>query len=148
MDTTTRNTNTPKTVAIIGSGWSGCHTALELSSTGKYTVTILEKSADIFAGVSGQFGIRIHRGPHYPRSSGTRESCRRSFDRFTEKYRDLVVPVDPAVYSLARYDSMGKESKVKGVTILFFQLGEPASGAKGNKSEKDEGFAPGQTYWR
>jgi glycine/D-amino acid oxidase-like deaminating enzyme len=112
MDTITRNTNTPKSVAIIGSGWSGCHTALELSSTNQYTVTILEKPTDIFAGVSGQFGIRIHRGPHYPRSSGTRESCRRSFDRFTEKYRDLVVPVDPAVYSLARYDSMGKESKV------------------------------------
>ncbi|KAL3442030.1 hypothetical protein BJX65DRAFT_287649 [Aspergillus insuetus] len=110
MDTTT--SNTPKSVAIIGSGWSGCHTALQFSSTGQHTVTILEKSNDIFAGVSGQFGIRIHRERHYPRSSRTGESCRRSFDRFTEKYRDLVVPVDPAVYSLARYDSMGKESKV------------------------------------
>ncbi|KAL2827310.1 hypothetical protein BJY01DRAFT_241176 [Aspergillus pseudoustus] len=101
----------PKTIAIIGGGWSGCHTAVELAAAG-HQVTILEKGADIFNGVSGQFGIRIHRGPHYPRSSGTRKSCRRTFDRFTEKYRELVVPVNPAIYSLARYDSMGKESKV------------------------------------
>ncbi|KAL3465706.1 hypothetical protein BJX64DRAFT_285309 [Aspergillus heterothallicus] len=105
------NHTAPKTIAIIGGGWSGCHTALELATAG-YSVTILEKGRDLFSGVSGQFGIRIHRGPHYPRSSGTRESCRRDFSRFTSKYHELVVPVNPAVYSLARYDSTGRESKV------------------------------------
>ncbi|KAJ0419535.1 hypothetical protein BJY00DRAFT_313922 [Aspergillus carlsbadensis] len=132
--------NPPKTVAIIGSGWSGCHTALELSSTTttsspkRYTVTILEKAPAIFASVSGQFGIRIHRGPHYPRSSGTRESCRRSFDRFTEQYRDLVVPVDPAVYSLARECSTadvgefvrGGKSALSEVECAF-KLDEPCA---------------------
>ncbi|KAL3470493.1 hypothetical protein BJX99DRAFT_267403 [Aspergillus californicus] len=100
-----------KTIAIIGGGWSGCHVALELADAGHH-VTIIEKGDDIFHGVSGQFGIRIHKGPHYPRSSGTRDSCRRTFVRFCSKYPELVVNVKPAIYSLGRTDSNGCKSKV------------------------------------
>ncbi|KAL4928121.1 FAD-dependent oxidoreductase [Aspergillus undulatus] len=105
-----------KSVVIIGGGWSGCHTALELAAAG-YNVTLIEKGAELFQGVSRQFGIRIHRGPHYPRSSSTRESCRRTFDRFCEKYPEVVVPVQPAIYALAHRDSTGRESKVDADTF-------------------------------
>lgn len=64
-----------KTIAVIRGGWSGCHTALELASAG-HEITLIEKGPELFNGVSGQFGICIHKGPHYPRSSGTRDSCR------------------------------------------------------------------------
>ncbi|KAL4962727.1 FAD-dependent oxidoreductase [Aspergillus stella-maris] len=100
-----------KTIAIIGGGWSGCHTALELTAAG-YQVTLIEKGPELFNAVSGQFGIRIHKGPHYPRSYGTRESCRRTFNRFCAKYPEVVVPVRPAIYALAQKDSTGHESKV------------------------------------
>ncbi|KAL4869916.1 hypothetical protein BDV12DRAFT_195919 [Aspergillus spectabilis] len=104
------------TIAVIGGGWSGCHTALELAAAG-HQVTMIEKGQHLFHGVSGTFGIRVHKGPHYPRSSGTREACRRSFVRFCEKYSELIVPVKPAIYSLARVDSTGHESKVNADTF-------------------------------
>ncbi|RDW67487.1 FAD-dependent oxidoreductase [Aspergillus mulundensis] len=103
-------------IAIIGGGWSGCHTALELANAGHH-VTIIEKGSELFNGVSGQFGIRIHKGPHYPRSSGTRDSCRRTFESFCLKYPEIVVPVEPAIYALAGKDSMGRESKVDAETF-------------------------------
>ncbi|KAL4995213.1 hypothetical protein BDV10DRAFT_188240 [Aspergillus recurvatus] len=105
-----------KSIAVIGGGWSGCHTALELANAG-YQVTLVEKGSELFNGVSGQFGIRIHRGPHYPRSSGTRDSCRRTFEAFCQKYPEVVVPVEPAIYALAGRDSMGRESKVDADTF-------------------------------
>ncbi|KAL4986497.1 hypothetical protein BDW68DRAFT_198002 [Aspergillus falconensis] len=105
-----------KTIAVIGGGWSGCHTALELANAG-HPVTLIEKGSELFNGVSGQFGIRIHKGPHYPRSSGTRDSCRRTFESFCQKYPELVVPVEPAIYAFANTDSKGKESKVDADTF-------------------------------
>ncbi|KAL4747967.1 hypothetical protein BDW72DRAFT_196251 [Aspergillus terricola var. indicus] len=105
-----------KTIAVIGGGWSGCHTALELASAGRQ-ITLIEKGSELFNGVSGQFGIRIHKGPHYPRSLGTRDSCRRTCESFYQKYPELVVPVEPAIYALADRDSMGKESKVDAETF-------------------------------
>ena len=48
-------------IAIIGGGWTGCHLAISLSKLG-HDVTILERNTDIFQGVSGNFGIRLHKG--------------------------------------------------------------------------------------
>ena len=48
-------------IAIIGGGWTGCHLAISLSKKG-HDVTILERNTDIFQGVSGNFGIRLHKG--------------------------------------------------------------------------------------
>ena len=88
-------------IYIIGSGWYGCHIALVLAKLG-YEVTILEKNKDIFQGTSGQFGIRLHEGPHYPRSKLTRESCRRNGEEFKQCYPELVIPhcysLDPQVF--------------------------------------------------
>jgi len=98
-------------IGIIGGGWYGCHIALALSKLG-HEVTIFEKNDDIFKGVSGNFGIRLHKGPHYPRSEATRESCRESFKQFCETYSDLVVQHEYSIYALGREDALGHTSKV------------------------------------
>lgn len=98
-------------IGIIGSGWYGCHLALALAKKG-VDVTIFEKNDDIFSGVSGKFGIRLHKGPHYPRSEKTRESCKRAFDEFCETYPELVIKHDYATYALGEIDSLGDPPKV------------------------------------
>ena len=64
----------PKKVIIVGGGWYGAHLALALKKA-EYDVEIFEKNDDIFKAVSGNFGIRLHKGPHYPRSPETRKTC-------------------------------------------------------------------------
>ncbi|RAP34550.1 hypothetical protein B1207_15635 [Legionella quinlivanii] len=98
-------------IAIIGAGWYGCHLALALAKAG-YKVTLIDKNKDIFQGISGQFGIRLHCGSHYPRSPETRESCRRGFEKFMTTYPDLVVDHEYSIYAVGNNDSMGKPSHV------------------------------------
>jgi hypothetical protein len=98
-------------IYIIGSGWNGCHTALYLTKKG-HSVTILEKNTDIFQGTSGQFGIRLHSGPHYPRSEATRESCRRGGLEFKRRYPELVIPHQYSIYGLGSLDSDNHPPKV------------------------------------
>lgn len=98
-------------IGIIGAGWYGCHIALVLKKAG-HDVMIFEKNDDLFKGVSGNFGIRLHKGPHYPRSHATRESCRESFVQFCETYPDLVVEHEFSIYALGKEDALGQPSKV------------------------------------
>ena len=93
-------------IGIIGGGWYGCHVAVALSKKG-HKVTLFEKSSDVFQGVSGDFGQRLHKGPHYPRSFETRESCRRSHNEFLERYPELVVKHEYSTYALGITDSIG-----------------------------------------
>ena len=103
-------------IYIIGSGWYGCHTALYLAQAG-HTVTILEKNLDIFQGTSGQFGIRLHSGPHYPRSAATRESCRRGGAEFKRRYPELIIPHQYSIYALGILDADRQPSKVSQKTF-------------------------------
>ena len=98
-------------IGIIGSGWTGCHLALELAKAG-HQVTLFEKGGSISSGVSGEFGIRLHRGPHYPRSEGTRENAQACFGRFREAYPDLVVDHEEAIYAHGVSDVLRQPSKV------------------------------------
>ncbi len=98
-------------IYIIGSGWYGCHIALYLVQAG-HNVTLLERNSDIFQGTSGQFGIRLHSGPHYPRSAATRESCRRGGAEFKQHYPELVVPHQYSIYALGTLDADKNPSKV------------------------------------
>ncbi|KAL8676147.1 MAG: hypothetical protein Q9186_007301 [Xanthomendoza sp. 1 TL-2023] len=98
-------------IGIIGSGWTGCHLSLELAKAG-CQVTLFEKGNAISSGVSGEFGIRLHRGPHYPRSEGTRQNARACFDRFREAYPELVVDHEEAIYAHGVSDALGQPSKV------------------------------------
>ncbi len=103
-------------IGIIGAGWNGSHCALELTKAG-HQVVLLEKNADIFQGVSGEFGIRLHKGPHYPRSKPTRDACLKAFDRFCTAYPELVVAHESAIYAQGTTDALGMPSKVSTETF-------------------------------
>lgn len=98
-------------VAIIGAGWYGCHVALELKKNG-FDVEIYEKNAHIFSETSGRFGIRLHRGPHYPRSKKTRLVCHDNFDAFLSLYPELIEDHSLSIYALGILDAHNYPPKV------------------------------------
>ncbi|PJE17996.1 FAD-dependent oxidoreductase [Legionella sp.] len=104
-------------IGIVGGGWYGCHIALVLSKLG-HKVTIFEKNDDIFDGVSGKFGIRLHKGPHYPRSDSTRQYCRETFDKFCATYPELIIDHEYSVYALGELDADGNPPKVDTETFM------------------------------
>jgi hypothetical protein len=97
-------------VTVVGAGWYGCHIAIELSQIG-HRVRLVEKESEILSRCSGTFGIRLHRGPHYPRSPATRKNCQTTFDRFIEAYPELVYWHDEAIYAYGLKDAQGYPSK-------------------------------------
>ena len=97
-------------VAVVGAGWYGCHIAIELSQIGHH-VRLVEKENEILSRCSGTFGIRLHRGPHYPRSPATRRNCQTTFDRFIEAYPELVYWHDESIYAYGLKDAQGYPSK-------------------------------------
>lgn len=99
------------TFVIIGAGWYGCHLALTLKQKG-FKVILLEQNSEIFRGISGTCGIRLHAGPHYPNSPETRLNCQSEFERFKHTYGDLILEHLYAIYALMEYDSNGQISKV------------------------------------
>lgn len=100
-----------KKIAVIGGGWYGCHIARVLKLAG-YDVTLFESCEDIFKGISGNLGIRLHAGPHYPRSEKTRKSCREGFAEFIETYPDLVIKHAYSIYGLGTLDANGNPPKI------------------------------------
>lgn len=108
--------NVSLSIAIIGAGWTGCHLALELAKDG-HRITLFDKGNDILSGVSGSFCIRLHRGPHYPRSRKTRDGCHSSFSRFAKAYPDLVVGYDESIYAHGVSDALGQPSKVSSTAF-------------------------------
>lgn len=99
-------------IGIIGGGWYGIHIALTLAKLG-HTVTIYEKNADILSQLSGNFGIRLHAGPHYPRSEQTRKTCHGGSEEFIEEYPELVIEHESSIYGLGIIDAEGQSSKVE-----------------------------------
>lgn len=99
-----------KKVGIVGAGWFGSHIACDLS--GDYDVTLFEKNQQIFSGTSGTFGVRIHAGPHYPRSFATRKSCRDGFHEMLNTYPELCNQHKHSVYALGKIDADGQAPKV------------------------------------
>ncbi|KTD37708.1 FAD dependent oxidoreductase [Legionella nautarum] len=95
----------------MGAGWYGCHLALKLKKAG-HEVIVFEKNPDIFSGISGKFGIRLHDGLHYPRSAATRVNCRAHFEKFKEEYPELVVNHEYSIYALGELDADGLPPKV------------------------------------
>ncbi len=100
-------------IAIIGGGWYGCHAAESIMSQKPCAlVTIFEKGSDIFSGISGTFGNRLHVGTHYPRSSLTRELCHEGYKEFYIKYPELINEHSHSLYGLGVKDADGNPSKV------------------------------------
>lgn len=98
-------------IAIIGAGWYGVHLACSLAKKG-HDVTLFEKNSEILNQISGNFGVRLHLGPHYPRSDSTRLFCRKGFLKFMAIYQDLLIPHLYSIYALGTKDADGKPSKV------------------------------------
>lgn len=100
-----------KKIAVIGGGWYGCHIARVLKLEG-HDVTIFEINDKIFKGVSGNLGIRLHAGPHYPRSEKTRKTCREGFLEFSKTYPDLIVEHAYSIYGLGILDANNEPPKI------------------------------------
>ena len=91
--------NIHKKIIIIGSGWYGCHIANILKDT--HTITILEKNNDIFQGSSYFNQNRLHLGYHYCRNFPTRNLCQKNYNRFLEKYDNLVENIENNYYVIS-----------------------------------------------
>ncbi|MEN9916975.1 MAG: hypothetical protein RLY40_907 [Pseudomonadota bacterium] len=100
-------------VAIIGGGWYGCEVAKSIKiRKPESSVTIFEKNSDIFSGVSGTFGNRLHVGAHYPRSLVTRLFCHMGYEEFYQNYPELINEHSHSIYGLGISDAEGNPSKI------------------------------------
>lgn len=88
-----------KNVIIIGAGWYGLYTALLLQD--KYNVIILEKQDDIFENSSNYNQNRLHLGYHYPRCDKTRSLCLKGYQKFIDKFRNVVDFIDNNYYCIS-----------------------------------------------
>lgn len=111
-DEKTENTTQIQNVAIIGLGWYGAQCALHLAKNDQYKITVFEQNRSSFDGISGTFGVRLHIGPHYPRSRETRENCREGRLEFQTTYPELVNEHSHSIYGIGKSDAEGKPSKV------------------------------------
>lgn len=101
-----------KEIAVVGAGWYGVHVALTLQKSDNYRVTLFERNESLFSGISGLFGIRLHVGPHYPRSQATRRSCLYGFQEFAAEYPELIVSHNYSAYAVGTSDADGQPSKI------------------------------------
>ena len=87
-------------IIIIGSGWYGCHAASILKD--KYHITIIEKNNDIFNNSSYYNQNRLHLGYHYCRNFPTRNLCQQNYNRFLEKYSNLINNIENNYYVISK----------------------------------------------
>jgi hypothetical protein len=92
-------------IAIIGGGWYGCHLATVLLKAG-HSITLLEKTAEIFSGSSQHNQNRLHLGYHYPRSAKTREQVFNAYDKFMTKYGQFTRTIDTNIYAISAQNSL------------------------------------------
>lgn len=93
-------------VAIVGGGLFGVTTALEISeSLPNANVTLYEREDDILRAASGINQWRLHRGYHYPRSKPTALSCRKSHDKFEQRFPEAVINSHDHYYCIAAEDT-------------------------------------------
>jgi hypothetical protein len=90
-------------IIIVGAGWYGMHSADVLKN--KYDILILEKQSDIFNNSSYYNQNRLHLGYHYPRSYATRKICLEGYNKFMDKYSEIVDDVDNNYYVIS-YNSI------------------------------------------
>ena len=87
---------------VIGGGFYGCETALELRRLGFSKVIVAERENDILRRASFVNQARVHNGYHYPRARATALRSRRNFERFIGDYADEVVHGMETYYAIAR----------------------------------------------
>ena len=94
-----------KNIAIIGSGWYGCHISSYLLSLNQ-NIKIFDKSEGFFSGASGSNQNRLHLGLHYPRCSKTRFYSKNGFKTFKKTYPSLSKKIDKNYYGIHKYKSI------------------------------------------
>ena len=92
-------------IAIIGSGWYGCHIASFLQEKG-VDIKIFDKSDSFFSGASGFNQNRLHLGYHYPRCSKTRYFSKNGFKKFKKKYPNFSEKIDKNYYCIHQSKSL------------------------------------------
>lgn len=105
-----------ETTGIIGAGWYGAAIALYLKEK-NYTPTLIDQQDDILKGTSGTFSVRLHAGPHYPRSLETRKACHRGFSQLHAYYPEIIHEHEYAIYGLGKIDANGKPPKIDRETF-------------------------------
>jgi len=97
-----------KTIIIIGSGWYGLYSSLLLKN--KFNIIILEKNADIFNNSSYYNQNRLHLGYHYPRNNATRQICLNGYDKFINKFPEIVDDINKNYYIISKESVIDYES--------------------------------------
>jgi len=87
---------------VIGGGFFGCETALELRRLGFERVVLAEREAGLLRRASYVNQARVHNGYHYPRSYPTAVRSRESFARFADEYREAIDDSFIKLYAIAR----------------------------------------------
>lgn len=87
---------------VIGGGFYGCETALELRRLGFARVMLFEREKKLLQRASFVNQARVHNGYHYPRDFATaRKSCQ-NFEAFVDEYADAVQHDLESHYAIAR----------------------------------------------
>lgn len=87
---------------VIGGGFYGCETALELKRLGLERVIVAEREVGILRRASFVNQARVHNGYHYPRAPATALRSRRNFERFVTDYAGEVMHGLEKYYAIAR----------------------------------------------
>jgi glycine/D-amino acid oxidase-like deaminating enzyme len=121
---------------VIGGGFYGCETALELKRLGFSKVIVAEREDDILRRASFVNQARVHNGYHYPRARATALRSRRNFDRFVADYGAEVT------HGVENYYAIARGSRVSADQFASFcdsigAINQPAS------HEIERLFAPG-----
>ncbi len=99
-------------VVVIGGGFYGCTTALQLKDYCS-RVLLIEKEPALMKRASYVNQARIHQGYHYPRSILTSVRSRVNFSLFVEKYRDCVYSEFDNYYAIGKISSKVSASQFK-----------------------------------
>lgn len=86
-------------IIIIGCGWYGCHIASILKD--KYDITMIDKHNDIFCNSSKFNQNRLHLGYHYCRNFATRNLCKVNYDKFINRYNQLIDYIENNYYVIS-----------------------------------------------
>lgn len=100
-------------IAIIGSGWVGCHLAKEWAVD--HDISIFEKEPLLFSKTSLHSQNRLHLGYHYCRDERTRVLCYQTFSRFMKQYSKFTRTIDNNFYCISNDSAVSTEE----FNILF-----------------------------
>lgn len=91
-------------IAIIGTGWVGCHVASTL--VGHHDIALFSNTNEVFAATSAHNQNRLHLGYHYARSYKTRMLCKNTFNRFLDTYGHLTDEINNNLYAIPDNESI------------------------------------------